>query len=81
MKTLICFLICELLIQSTSKAAEPNRKLLKDVPVNLKKLTAETHKYKWTSVLQNGSVRELKDYGVLVTGTELTKEKGDGYDR
>jgi hypothetical protein len=68
MKQLILLLIAGLLSQAPARSAEPAPKSLKEVPLDLKRLeSSQTHRYKWVSVVQNGTKRESKDYATLVT--------------
>jgi hypothetical protein len=74
MKQLVLLVIVGLLSQAISQSAEPNRKPLKDVPLNLQSLEAsQTHKYKWVTVTQKGGKREAKDYAMLIVSNKLEK--------
>lgn len=76
MKRLILFLIVGPLIPTLSLSADLIRKPLRDVPLDLKTVqSAETRKYRWVSITQEGSKTETNDYARLVTSTEFDNEK------
>lgn len=68
MKQFILLLIAGLLSQAPARSAQPAPKPLKEMPLDLRRLeSSQTHKYKWVSVVQNGTERKTKDYATLVT--------------
>ncbi|HYG24729.1 MAG TPA: hypothetical protein VEH04_18315 [Verrucomicrobiae bacterium] len=75
MKHVIVCLFVGLLGAAAAKSAEPPMPL-KDVPMKLESLKIDQlHKYKWVSVVQNGTNTESKDYGVLVVSSKFAKKK------
>src|SRR5687768_17227325 len=80
MKRVILFLIVAL-THTVSWSAEPIRKSLKDMKLDLKSLGSEqTCQYKWMSVSQKGTKMQSNDYATLKLSTKVQKEKLELHD-